>query len=318
MNKKQRLEIAELYKIMPTSEIAKMYGVTGACIRWNLKKSGVKILPKGNRLRLPSDEIIAIYDSGVNCRDISLKYGCTPLEISRVLRRNGRSGRPPEISHRTTSINDNCFDEITEESAYWIGFLMADGSNLDNKGVSLGLSEIDLPHLEKFKRFLGSTRKISHMTFKNKLGNTQSAVNISVSSRRISSKLKTYGVVPRKTGREIVSDSLKNNRHFWRGMIDGDGNIGLNNSKVMVLLQFCGSEMIVQQFCDFVKSLFPNSNMSPHKFKHANCYRCSTSYKRAINIIKILYSDCSIYLDRKKELADKILTIELPQDRTRK
>ena len=51
----------------------------------------------------------------------------------------------------------------TEEKAYWLGFLYADGSvsSTDNR-IELGLAEKDLNHIEKFKEFIGVPNKISY------------------------------------------------------------------------------------------------------------------------------------------------------------
>ena len=52
----------------------------------------------------------------------------------------------------------NIFEDInTAEKAYWLGFLAADGCNYQRKQnatISLRLSQKDINHLEKFKKFL--------------------------------------------------------------------------------------------------------------------------------------------------------------------
>ena len=56
------------------------------------------------------------------------------------------------------------FEKIdTEDKAYWLGFLYADGSvgSKENK-IELGLAEQDLHHIEKFRDFIGINNKISY------------------------------------------------------------------------------------------------------------------------------------------------------------
>ena len=56
------------------------------------------------------------------------------------------------------------FEKIdTEEKAYWLGFLYADGSvgSKEDK-IELGLAEKDLKHIEKFKTFMNINNKISY------------------------------------------------------------------------------------------------------------------------------------------------------------
>ena len=64
----------------------------------------------------------------------------------------------------TKHLNHEAFDIVTNDAAYWIGFLFADGSVIkQQKGapqVQLRLSEVDRGHLEKFRHFLDSTHAI--------------------------------------------------------------------------------------------------------------------------------------------------------------
>lgn len=56
------------------------------------------------------------------------------------------------------------FENIdTEEKAYWLGFLYADGcvGSKESK-VELSLAEKDLRHMEKFRSFIGIENKISY------------------------------------------------------------------------------------------------------------------------------------------------------------
>ena len=54
--------------------------------------------------------------------------------------------------------NSDVFEKIdTEEKAYWLGFLYADGYiNEKRKFVDIGLKRSDRGHLEKFRQFLES------------------------------------------------------------------------------------------------------------------------------------------------------------------
>ena len=56
------------------------------------------------------------------------------------------------------------FENIdTEEKAYWLGFLYADGYvNANEDKIELCLAEKDFHHLEKFKNFIGLPNKICY------------------------------------------------------------------------------------------------------------------------------------------------------------
>src|ERR1700676_2904171 len=78
---------------------------------------------------------------------------------------------------------------LNEESAYWIGFLMADGCIKNTrKGyrvINLELTETDLNHIEKFKIFVKSNNKIYwiHRNDKReKWSNSKPMVGLSITS----------------------------------------------------------------------------------------------------------------------------------------
>ena len=63
-------------------------------------------------------------------------------------------------SIKLSYIDDSVFDKIdTEEKAYWLGFLYADGSiSSSSYQIELSLSSVDVNHIKKFKRFLNDSR----------------------------------------------------------------------------------------------------------------------------------------------------------------
>lgn len=62
------------------------------------------------------------------------------------------------------TLDDTVFDTVTEESAYWSGFLMSDGNinygKTGNARIALVLAKVDFSHLEKFRDFLKCTNPI--------------------------------------------------------------------------------------------------------------------------------------------------------------
>ena len=90
---------------------------------------------------------------------ISEKYGITRKVLTNRLKKAGY-----EIINYQNRVrfNENIFDSIdTEEKAYWLGFIFADGniSSIGNR-LEIRLSYNDLTHLEKFRKFIGLTTEI--------------------------------------------------------------------------------------------------------------------------------------------------------------
>ena len=125
----------------------------------------------------------------------------------------------------TKYLNHQAFDIVTNDAAYWIGFLFADGSVIQQQRgapqVQLRLSEIDRGHLEKFRQFLDSTHAITTSPPGN-LGGYQSraSARYAIVSRRLAGRLLEMG---RYEG--PIAPELAASRHFWRGVVDGDGSI---------------------------------------------------------------------------------------------
>ncbi len=159
--------------------------------------------------------------------------GYSHTEEARAKMSAARKGRKLSEEHiaklRRCKVNESAFDSLTEEPAYWIGYLISDGNvcyKKDKRGIptiALHLKATDLAHLQKFGRFLNSSYKISR--YVNKVwGNV--SYSMSFPSQRIANALVKYGFVPRKCFTAEIKGGVENNRHVWRGMIDGDGSLG--------------------------------------------------------------------------------------------
>lgn len=106
-------------------------------------------------------EIINLYiDQKLSCSKIAYKLGCSLCGIYDALKRWKVSTRNLRDSHLVYSVNDDYFSEIdTEEKAYWLGFIYADGYVTGSK-LGITIANLDRMHLEKFKKCIGSDYKI--------------------------------------------------------------------------------------------------------------------------------------------------------------
>lgn len=194
--------------------------------------------------------------------------------------------------------NSKAFDILTEESAYWIGFIAADGClstkyNGGIKGLSIKLQHSDVGHLIKFQKFLSTKYAV--------ISNDKFA-RIQVYDNLIYDKLIQYGLCENKTNCDYrISDEILYNKHFWRGMIDGDGSLGIykNRNTTYVRLNLVSNTyLILLQFRLFINKYI---GILPNILNRSNCSSMDINLtsKNAVNILNILYKDSSIYLDRK-------------------
>lgn len=208
-----------------------------------------------------------------------------------------------------------------EEAAYWIGMLMADGG-ISNGNVHLGLSEEKAEHLEAFARFIGAenvTYNPGGQIIKWKSGHfsvARPSWHVSKHSKKVAEVLASYGVVERKSLVACVR-GLAYNRHFWRGVVDGDGWICTVASKrrngrveIRWATGICsGSEMFVKQFAEYVRSVCPDWR---GKEVRPNSWGVYLVGRNAARLVRVLYENCAVALPRKMKLAQFIMTGKQP------
>lgn len=210
---------------------------------------------------------------------------------------------------------------ITEESAYWIGFLLADGyigRRNNQRSVELKLGAKDKEHLVKFARFVGMPEEQIDASIKQGVGGAYSGDNIVYSiglySDNMAQDLSRYYIVENKSLKErpyiFDSDSLQLN--YIRGIIDGDGYVSLPNRKDK-RVGVCGSRAVCQYISDFFSQRYPDIYITPAHLKYTNkegselwCWY-TTNREATKKVLTDLYKDSSIYLDRKYQNACAVL-----------
>lgn len=190
------------------------------------------------------------------------------------------------------------FENIdTEEKAYWLGFLYADGcvGSKESK-VELSLAEKDLRHIEKFRSFIGIENKISYRP-------KVKAYRYSFRSSSCKEDLIKQGCLPKKSlilkfpTEQQVPRSLI--RHFVRGYFDGDG--WFSNTQGCFQVGLIGTENFLKGFLENAKMEYKgNKIFNVHRENGAKKYVFS-AYKDVLSFLDWIYKDSKIYLDRKYE-----------------
>lgn len=212
------------------------------------------------------------------------------------------------------SVNNKYFEIInTEDKAYWLGFITADGciykrKNGNSYTLYISLSSKDEKHLIKFKNDIES----EHLIYKRKMttlkGTDIESVRIAISNQDICNDLIKLGITERKSltcRSPVVPDEvpLELERHFWRGVIDGDGTIGWykrhNSRKGKYSLSLVGSYGIVDGFRDYCYKFVDSA---AKVLKRENIYVFTQTESNAIKMCSILYDDSCIRLERKFDI----------------
>ena len=124
--------------------------------------------------------------------------------------------------------------------------------------------------------------------------------------------LAKYGVVPKKCFTAKVQGGLENSRDLWRGVVDGDGSMGIYHRKTSLgtvrpvpYISLTCSLHICLQFKAFLEKALGLS--MPDIVSSKKSYSFTVYDHRAVRGIKLLYEDCAVALDRKLGTAKKIM-----------
>lgn len=203
---------------------------------------------------------------------------------------------------RRNYIDEDYFEIIdTEDKAYWLGFIQADGCIYRQETTyrfQINLSRKDKDQLERFNKTINSTYKITDK----KVGKYEVSM-LKINSKPFCERLMKHGIVPRKSLNDFLPD-LPNEllRHFVRGFFDGDGGISLKGKKARV--SFVGSKEFLTKF---KQVLITNAGVqfSPKSIQK-NCkskaYQMNLDVRKDIaKLYDYMYKEAVVYMPRKKE-----------------
>lgn len=203
--------------------------------------------------------------------------------------------------NRKYDLNFDYFKEInTEIKAYYLGFGMADfGMRKDCYSFEFGLKKDDKYIIEKLAKELNCESKLQHHK-----DNIREAYSLVICSKEICKDLIYHGIVPNKSGKEVLPNTVPEEliRHFVRGFIDGDGYIGGENDKTLAICSmsynillsiklFLEKELNIKEY-----EIRPTLKESGNILYYYKIYGDSF-----IKVLDYLYRDSTIYLTRKHD-----------------
>jgi hypothetical protein len=205
------------------------------------------------------------------------------------------------------------FNKQTELRDYWLGFLITDGNiyfgKNGNPRLTLKLGVKDLKHLNKFKEFLKCSNPIEKK-IEIARGKYFEEVYMRLSiPRKIAEKLASFGVTARKTlSAKVIG--LENSRHFWRGVVDGDGHLkNRDGIDTDIIVLTSASYDLVAQFEGFIKCKIEGAEVTikaEEDGRYSKVYRLRVYSNTARMLARLLYGDCHVALDRKLSQAQEM------------
>lgn len=216
------------------------------------------------------------YDLYQNATVISENTGFSqPVILSWIRKLNIDTSHYTPRSNRCYSLNESYFEFIdSEEKAYWLGFIMADGciSSSDSKydpnrlDILLKDDEDNRILLNQFKQDIDFSRDLEYREITNiKYGFSSDEVGIRVNSKKFVNYLLQHNVSPNKTGKEIIPKlDYELIKYFIRGYFDGDGCIK-KDGRISI---GSSSKIILEQIQLFAKQINVNFTIyERHEYK---------------------------------------------------
>lgn len=192
-------------------------------------------------------------------------------------------------------INQDYFNNWSEDMAYILGFTMADGC-IHNNRLCYGVSIKDIEILEFIRDKICPGKKLTG--YIGKRNDTLCPTStLKIGSKQICNKLVDFGIIPRKTGKEILPDMPDEYfRHYLRGLFDGDGSISIVNKKNLQLsFSLCSANK------DFLLSIKDKIGTGYIHNHGDNCYKYFIHKQEDIyKIYTLLYYESNFSLLRKK------------------
>ena len=266
-------------------------------------------------------DILKKRNSGEMRKNIIKEYGISDRHYQNIITKNGG-----ELNKRVCKyeFNEDYFEKIdTEDKAYFLGFIIADGCIRDTettKYMKLKLKFDDYVILEKM---IESTNYLGGVYYhKNK-----KYCELTLSGSKIINDLNKLGVVQNKTmfvKYPKISEELE--RHFMRGLFDGDGCISIHKKREGSRdTTDRGQVNICSGSRDFIEKYVERLNEICGITK--NKIRCPKGTYNVIDwgsfgdiekFYDLFYKDASVYLERKKKTFELAVTISNRKNKYRK
>lgn len=257
------------------------------------------------------NQIINDYNDGKSVLSLSKQYGYKYDKTYSIIQKAGIAIRGNDYNSKRYKNDSFVFDTInTEEKAYWLGFLYADGCITDSGNslkVSLALSVRDVDHLKKFQQFLATDNPIR--IYKGNHNNQY--CRLFVIDNHLCEQLIDKGVYKNKTEIITFPDFLPENliRHFIRGYVDGDGCITYhmhkyNKNRYVFAIKICSTKEMLYGINKWLPLNTKKETPVLQKRRKNAVNNYDLEYggnKQTLNILNYLYDNSNIYLDRKYE-----------------
>ena len=312
------LELAS--KGINARQIAIQLGIDISSLNYFIKTRKIEVV-NGNEYTeyiKSCDAIVNLYAENKTYREIAEELSIPYKWVAKCLDYAGVHKRTTKDSKAArSSTNHEAFKVIDSESAYWLGWIITDGCVSDKNIVSIGLKGSDYRIIEQIRDYLKPATNVSVKEYFHKQTNKIiSQVSFAVMSESITDNLRNQNVYPRKSCNERLPNFDWLNADFatifWRAVIEGDGCIRFGNKSPEISL--VGSEELLcgfKKFSEVICGVKPDKQLRSRKSGNPNFRTIAYTGDDCRKIVRKLWSAGTIFLERKKVIAEQIMQQEL-------
>ena len=302
MSRKPVLEKEDLVRLIEegktSPEIARLRSCSPATVTVSCHRYGIRLprLPDIKHV-LERETLLSLIAEGLSTSEIAQHMNCYESTVHRSLKRYGiplpehKYKRP--AGYRT--FNYRFFESIdSEEKAYILGFIAADGGRDKNNGIRISIHPRDVDILQKIIKAIGydgSERLTEH----------GKRVTLGLYSVELARDLEELGITRNKTKRLEFAKGVPDHLmiHYMRGIMDGDGHFSKTSRTAGFVT---GSSKFAEGFREWYRNKY--GQYPYEKCEDGTKWRF-VFHLRDIPYIRDLYKSATIYLNRKIELYKK-------------
>lgn len=202
----------------------------------------------------------------------------------------------------------NFFNNDSREMYYVLGYWYADGSIFyKSGGTYFDISSIDREQLEKIRSIMGIKTAISesktvnsNMFYSLRVGNTKLVNNL----------ISRFDVMYQKTDKITIDENKIPAEFFYdflRGYFDGDGSLVFssrlknNGEQPLNGIKFTGSKNIIFSLHKILEKVYKCTLYEDKRQSKNSCWYLGIYGESSRKILKSIYENPTIYLDRKYE-----------------
>lgn len=288
------------------SKISKDVKIPLSSLLYRLEKEGLYKRKRNKMFSLEQiQEIIVLRQKGYATERIAKELNLPLSRMVEFIKEELLETKAIKKINRSTSkrvkysLNVHFFDEInSQEKAYWLGFLFADGSLHKNK-LTIRLSKEDKNHLYRFIASIEFTGEPEDVQVDTNFKKNAEISHLQINSTELARALNKYMPFGKKSDKLIFPQWLDQKLiwDFIRGYFDGDGFVISTRKKI----GFCGNPVFLQHLRETFISFCIASEKDGY-FQHKKDHYAELVFGVRVsrNIAKMMYENDNISLERKK------------------